>query len=152
MTPVEQAQRKWEANTKPHPKNHIVRPVVRNNPIIFKEEFRQFDKAIALLNWNVDCIEILKLETLQPRHGGPTRLISFLKCIADEFQIPLWGHARLYELDPPFPEGDLLTKEKLYQFYEKHGFQLRKIDDDTSEISYAPRKSKPLLFLHEKSK
>jgi hypothetical protein len=140
MTPVEQAQRKWETNTKPHPKNRIVRPVVRNNPIILKEEFRQFDKAIAFLNWNVDCIEILKLETLQPRQGGPTRLICFLKCIADEFQIPLWGHARPYEADPPCPAGRMLTKEELDNFYRKHGFELRKIDPCTSEIKYAPKK------------
>jgi hypothetical protein len=140
MTPVEQAQRKWEANTKPHPKNHIVRPVVRNNPIILKEEFRQFDKAIALLNWNADCIELLKLETLQPRQGGSTRLIRFLKCIADEFQIPLWGHARPYEPDPPCLAGRLLTKEELDDFYRKHGFELREIDPCTSDIKYVPKK------------
>lgn len=81
----------------------LVRPVVKNNLIYFREDFRRFDNAIAWLQWNEDCIEIKKLETLLPHGGGPTRLIKFLKTLADEFLVPLWGHARLYELEMGLP-------------------------------------------------
>jgi len=138
MNFIQQAKQEWEANTTPYPKKHIVRPVVKNIPLIIPELFGQFDKAIALLNWNEDCIEIRKLETLQPRQGGASRLIRYLKCLSDKYQIPLWGHARLYEPDEPFPNGPLLTKTELCIFYIKHGFQLREIDDDASEIKYIP--------------
>ena len=139
MTPLKQAQQEWEANTTPHPKTHHVRPVVRNNPIPFSEDFRQFDKAIALLNWNSDCIEIAKLETLQPRQGGSSRLIVFLKKLADKYQVIIWGHARPYEPDPPCPADGLLTKDQLDNFYRKHGFVLREIDSTASEIKYVPK-------------
>jgi hypothetical protein len=135
MTPIQRAQQEWVANTKPFCKDHFY----ENGKWQGTDQFRQFDKAIALLNWNEDCIEILKLETLQPRQGGPTRLICFLKCLADRYKISLWGHARLYKLDPPFPEGRLLTKEELFAFYERQGFQLRTIDADTCEIKYIPK-------------
>lgn len=120
---------------------HLVRPVVKNNPIYNKEDFRRFKNAIAWLQWNEDCIEIKKLETLHPHGGGPTRLIKFLIALADEFRIPLWGHAKLYELDTAFSKEDLLTQEQLEAFYKKRGFELRKIDDNTSEIKYIPNLS-----------
>ena len=139
MTPLKQAQQEWEAKTTPHPKIHHVRPVVRNNPITRIEEFWQFDKAIALLNWDSDCIEIVKLETLQPRQGGPSRLIGFLEQLADKYQVTIWGHARPYEPDPPCPADGLLTKDQLDNFYRKHGFVLREIDAHTSDIKYLPK-------------
>lgn len=124
------AKKEWEANTTPCPKNH---PVGKK---IHIHEFRQFDKAIAFLNWEGDCVEITKLETLEPGQGGPSRLICYLKALADKYEVSLWGHARCYEPDLPTPKGHLLAKEELEAFYRKHGFQLRKIDSDTSEIRY----------------
>ena len=116
----------------------LVRPVVKNKPIYLKEDFRRRGNAIAWLQWNEDCIEIKKLETLFPHGGGPTQLITFLKSLADEFQIPLWGHARIYELDTAFSKEQLLIQEELEAFYKKRGFELRTIDADTSEIKYIP--------------
>lgn len=139
MTPLKQAQQEWEANTTPYPKIHHVRPIVRNNPITFPESFQQFDKAIALLNWDSDCIELVKLETLQPRQGGSSRLVCFLKRLADKYQLTIWGHARPYKPDPPFPAGGIITKDQLDNFYRKHGFVLREIDAETSDIKYLPR-------------
>jgi hypothetical protein len=69
-----------------------------------------------------------------------SRLIRFLKLLADKYQIPLWGHARPYEPDPPHPAGRLLTKEELDNFYRKHGFKLREIDSCISDIKYVPKK------------
>jgi len=135
MSPLQQAQHEWEASTTPHPKKH---PLSKFRPEFRTHEFRQFGKAIVLLNWAEDRIEITKFETLQPGGGDATRLIEFLKTLADKYQIPLWGHARIYEPDPPFPEGRLLTQEELEAFYKKYGFELREIDSNTSEISYFP--------------
>lgn len=137
MTQLLRARREWDANTKPHPKQHRAsefRPEFRTH------EFRQFGQAIALLNWIEDRIEITKVETLQPGSGGPSRLIEFLKTLADKYQISLWGHARKYDPDPPMPKGHLLTKDELEIFYRKRGFELRQIDDDTSEMWYIPKK------------
>jgi hypothetical protein len=69
-----------------------------------------------------------------------SRLIRFLKLLADKYQIPLWGHARPYEPDPPHPAGRLLTKEELDNFYRKHGFKLSEIDSCISDIKYVPKK------------
>jgi len=140
FSPLQQAQQEWETNTTPHPKNH---PIDKNGKIVHIHEFRQFDNAIAWLNWNGDCIEITKIETLQPNQGASTRLIHFLKVLADKYQVRLWGHARIYQPDEPVPKGSLLTKNQLENFYKKHGFQLRKIDDDTSEILYVPKRHLP---------
>jgi hypothetical protein len=134
-TPLQQAQQEWEAHTTPRPKNHTYG---KRNPEIIVHEFRQFDKAIALMNWDGNRIEITKLETLQPGQGGATRLIFYLKALAHKYHVPLWGHARVYEPDPPIPVGPLLDYEKLIKFYLKHGFQLREIDANTSEFSYFP--------------
>jgi hypothetical protein len=105
-------------------------------------EFRQFGEAIALLQWADDRIEIAKFETLQPNRGAATQLVEFLKTLADKYQVELWGHAKTYLPDPPVPQGQLLDKEQLEDFYSKHGFQLRKIDADTNEIRYFPQKTK----------
>jgi len=136
MTPLQRAQEEWEANTTPHPKKHLLS---KFRTAFHIHEFRQFGEAIALLDWAKDCIVITKLETLQPGGCGPSRLIEFLKALADKYQVSLWGNARIYEPDPLVPEGHLLTKDQLENFYKKRGFQLRKIDADTSEISYIPK-------------
>ncbi|HZF02558.1 MAG TPA: hypothetical protein VE344_11785 [Methylomirabilota bacterium] len=138
MTPLQKAQQEWEANTTPHCKKHSLS---KFRPASHIHEFRRFEKAIALLNWTENCIEITKFETLQPGGGGATHLIKFLKTIADKYQIPLCGHAIKYDPDPPIPEGHLLTKEQLEGFYKKHGFQLRKINDETSDMLYVPQRA-----------
>jgi hypothetical protein len=138
MTPIQYARQEWEANTTPHPKQHRVSKM---RMAFHTHEFRQFGQAIALLNWAGDRIEITKVETLQPGGGSPSRLIEFLKTLADKYQVTLWGHARIYEPDAPIPRGHLLKKDELENFYKKRGFQLREIDHDASEISYVPQKA-----------
>jgi len=138
ITPLQRARDEWEANTTPHPKMHRISEYREE---FLKHEFRQFGQAIALLNWAEDCIEITKFETLQPGGGGATRLIQFLKTLADKYQVQLWGHARRYDPDPPMPEGHLLIKEDLEVFYKKRGFELRRIDADTSDMWYLPKKT-----------
>jgi hypothetical protein len=135
MTSLQLAQQEWEAKTKPHTKSH---PLGRN--VVHEHEFRQFGQAIAWLKWDGGRIEIAKFESLQPKQGAGSLLIEFLKTLADKYQIQLWGHSRPYSPDPPVPNGQFLSKEKLENFYMKRGFQLRKIDAETSEICYTPRK------------
>lgn len=138
MTPLQRAREEWEANTTPHPKKHPLSKFRMEE--FLTHEFRQFGQAIALLDWAEDRIVITKFETLQPGGGGPTRLIEFLKILADKHQIPLWGHARKYDPDLPIPKGHLLTKDELEIFYKKRGFELCPIDADTSDMWYIPKK------------
>jgi hypothetical protein len=138
MTPLQRARDEWEANTTPHPKIHRIISEYREEEF-HKHEFRQFGQAIALLDWDEDRIVITKFETLQPGGSGATRLIEFLKTLADKYQIPLWGHARKYDPDPPTPKGHLLTKDELDIFYKKRGFELCPIDANTSDMWYIPK-------------
>jgi hypothetical protein len=117
MTPLQRARDEWEANTTPHPKIHRI-----------ISEYRAEDRIV-----------ITKFETLQPGGSGATRLIEFLKTLADKYQIPLWGHARKYDPDPPTPKGHLLTKDELDIFYKKRGFELCPIDANTSDMWYIPK-------------
>lgn len=136
MTLLQQAKQEWEVNTKLYCKKH---PISKFRPAFLKHKFRQYGNALAMLNWSQECIEISKFETLEAGSGDATRLIIFLKSISDKYQIPLCGHARIYEPDPPMPKGHLLTKEQLEGFYKKLGFNLRKIDADTSDMLYVPQ-------------
>jgi len=131
MTPLQLAKEEWERNTSPHTKLH---PVGRG--VIHEHEFRQYGQAIAWLKWDGDCIEIAKFETLQHGQGAATKLIEFLKCLADKYKVGIFGHATAYPPDPPIPEGELFSQEQLEAFYRKHGFKLRKISNDASEIIY----------------
>jgi hypothetical protein len=137
MAPLRQAEKEWETNTTPHPKKHRISEFRME---FLTHEFRQLGQAIALLNWAADRIEIIKFETLQPGGGSATRLIEFLKTLADKYEIPLWGHAKKYDPDPPMPKGHLLTKDELEIFYKNRGFELRRIDADTSDMWYIPKK------------
>jgi len=134
------ARREWEARTSRHTK---FRPIGGDNTR--EHPFRRFGQAIAWLKWDAaDRIEIAKFETLQPNQGAAGRLIEFLKSLADKYQLRLWGQARIYLPDPPVPQGRLLNREELENFYRKHGFQLRQIDADTSEMCYLPRQANSL--------
>ena len=136
MTLLQQAKQEWEVATKPYCKKH---PISKFRPAFHIHEFRQYGKALAMLNWTGQYIEITKLETIEAGKGEATRLITFLKSISDKYQIPLCGHARKYDPDSPIPSGHLLTKEQLESFYVKQGFKLRTLDDNTSDMLYLPQ-------------
>jgi hypothetical protein len=121
MTPLQQAREEWEQNTVACPKIHYI----GKNP--YQHEFRQYGKAIAWLEWDDEFIEIKKIETLQQGQGAATKLVEFLKTLADKYHVRLFGNAVIYPPDPPAPEGHLFTQAQLESWYGKHGFILRKI-------------------------
>ena len=88
MTPLQLAREEWERNTTQHTKLH---PVGRG--IIHEHEFRQYGQAMAWLKWDGDCIEIGKFETLHLGQGAASRLIEFLKSLADKYEVQIFGHA-----------------------------------------------------------
>ena len=118
---MQQARQKWEQNTTPFPKVHYIGKTPSN------DAFRQFGQAIAWLEWNSDYIVITKIEALQTRQGAAKQLIEFLKGLADEYGVRLFGNAVVYPPDPPVPVGMLLSQQQLEAWYKKLGFQLRKI-------------------------
>jgi hypothetical protein len=125
MTPLQRAFEEWEANTTPHPKKH---PLSKFRPTFHTHEFRQYEQAIALLNWTEDCIEIAKLEKLPGRvRGAAIPLVKFLKSLADKYHVRIFGHVKPYTPDPPWPDDEHIpTQEELEAWYKKHGFHLCK--------------------------
>jgi hypothetical protein len=123
LTPLQRARQEWEQVTTPCTKMHYI----GKNP--YRDEFRQYGQAIAWLEWDDEFIQITKIEALQPGRGAATKLIGFLKTLADKYQVRLFGNAVVYRPDPPIPEGNLLSQAELEGWYKKHGFQLRKIGD-----------------------
>jgi hypothetical protein len=131
MTPLQLAQEEWEQNTTPHAKLHRV-----GKQTVHEHEFRKYGQAIAWLKWDGDCIEIAKFETLQPSQGNASKLIEFLKNLSNKYKVRIFGHATAYLPDPPIPKGELISQKELEEFYSRHGFKLRKITRDASEVIY----------------
>jgi hypothetical protein len=131
MNQLQLARIEWESNSTSHAKLH---PLGRG--VIHKHEFRKYGQAIAWLNWDGNCMEIAKFETLSPGHGAAAKLVEFLKSLADKYGVTLYGHATVYSPDDPIPQGQLLSQKELEDFYRRHGFKLRKISNEASEILY----------------
>jgi hypothetical protein len=122
VTPLQLAQKEWECETTPHPKQHFYENGKKQKGL---HEFRKCCQAIALINWNGDEIEITKLEKLPGAgQGAAIPLVNFLKALADKHHIRLWGQAKTYTPDPPRPEGPFPTQEQLEAWYKRLGFQL----------------------------
>lgn len=121
MTQLQHAQKYWEDNTEPFPKDHYI------GKKVYIHDFRQYGQAIAWLEWDEEYMEIKKIESLSLGKGASSRLLCFLKTISDKYHVRLFGNAIVYRPDPPFPEGELLTQEQLESWYIRHGFVHRKI-------------------------
>lgn len=132
MKSIQRARKEWEDKTVPHPKWHFI------GSECFRDEFRQYGNAIALVDWNRDYALISKLERLPLSGGGETKkLIKFLKSLAEEYHFRLYGQAVAYIPDRPCPEGPFLTHEELEHWYRAQGFKLCKIKgSERSEIWY----------------
>ena len=124
MTPLQQAQQEWEANTTLHPKQHFYK---NGKKQVGKQQFRKLNQAktIALLNW-CEYIEITKLEKLPGAgRGAAIPLVDFLQGLAKKYNIRISGHVKPYKPDPPWPDDEHIpTQEELEAWYQKHGFHL----------------------------
>ena len=131
MSPLQCARQEWEDSTKPFPKNHWI------GKDCHVDDFRLYSGAIAWIEWGDGRIFISKLEALQTSQGAAARLVEFLKALADKYHLHIVGRSKVYPPDPPAPEGPLLSQEQLDAWYQKRGFQLRKIrDNDASDFGY----------------
>jgi hypothetical protein len=126
MTAIEQAQQEWEANTTPHFKKHSISQF---RPAFHIHEFRKYGKAIAWLQWDEGRMEIKKIETLGECKGAATKLIEFLKTLADKYNICIFGNAVVYTPDPPIPKVILFSQQQLEDWYKHLGFKLVKIGE-----------------------
>ena len=121
-TPLRLAQQDWEVNTTPHPKQHFYSNGKKQEGL---QEFRKYNQAIALINWDGEYIEITKLEKLPDSdRGAAIPLVDFLKALADKYLVRISGQAKSYTPDPPWIEELPITQEQLEAWYKKRGFQL----------------------------
>jgi len=67
-----------------------------------------------------------KIETLKPRTGASTHLLSFLKSIADKFSIHITGNPICYEPTYQAVAAAPLSQDQLEKWYTKQGFEVRK--------------------------
>jgi hypothetical protein len=123
------ARAEWEANSKPAPR---MRQQGRRE---VKDQFRQRGNVIAILEWTDVCI-ISKIETLHPYVGAATDFLQFLKRLATQHKITLFGNATAYRPDEQMSEVELVSQEQLEKWYEKHGFQLHNGSLGVVEIWY----------------
>lgn len=115
MTSIERARAEWEVNSKPSPREGR-----RRNRLVI-DEFRRYGEALALLEWTKVCI-ISKIETLRPRAGAASRLIEYLKSLADSHHISLFGNITAYVPETPHVLDGLLSQAELEAWYKKRGF------------------------------
>jgi hypothetical protein len=132
VTPLEIARQEWEQHTTACPKVHYI----GKKP--FTHEFRQYGQAIAWLQWESGFIEITKIEALQTGQGAATRLMHFLKSLADKYHVRLFGNAVVYPPDPSVPVGTLLSQQQLEKWYRNLGFKLRKISGTSITAIWYP--------------
>lgn len=120
--PLQQAQQDWENKTIPHPKQHFNKNGKKQEGL---QDFRKYEQAIALINWEGEYIEITKMEKLpEAGRGAAIPLVNFLKTLADKYQLRIRGLVNPYIPDPPRPDEPPITQEQLEAWYEKCGFQL----------------------------
>lgn len=114
------ARLEWEKETYSYPK---IRQSARGR--IAEDPFRRYGDAIAWLEWDVHCT-IVKIETIFPKNGHGTALLTFLKVLADKHGVLITGNPIAFK--PAFSEtGDrFLEQDQLEEWYSKNGFMILK--------------------------
>jgi hypothetical protein len=116
MTTLSLARREWEQATTPYPLQHK-----QSYGEVVEEPFRRYGDAIAWLDWGHDCA-ISKIETLRPRSGAASELLSFLKKLATKHGVRIYGNPVVYEPTCPQARGSPLSQDELKEWYRKQGF------------------------------
>jgi|SRR5690606_19690399 hypothetical protein len=88
--------------------------------ITFTEDFRRFGNAEAWLEWESHCT-IKKLETLKPRSGAASLLLSKLKELADRHGFLIFANVSSYATGVP---ENLLSQTELEEWYVRQGFDV----------------------------
>ena len=133
MNPLQLAMKEWEDKTTPQHKER------KGGKKIRIQEFRKYGEAIAWLELDSKHIEIKKIEKLSCKgRGAGTALIEFLKSLADKYQVRLFGGVVAYDLEPPISNCPTLSQAQLEDWYQKRGFQLRRIPDSDIVLIWYP--------------
>ena len=133
MNPLQLAMKEWEDKTTPQHKER------KGGKKIRIQEFRKYGEAIAWLELDSKHIVIKKIEKLSCEgRGVGTALIEFLKSLADKYQVRLFANVAAYELEPPIANCPTLSQDKLEAWYQKHGFQLRRILNSDIPVIWYP--------------
>lgn len=130
MSSLSAAQAEWEAATIPYPLPHK-----QSYGEIVEEPFRRYGGAIAWLDWDEYCI-IKKIETLRPRTGATTSLLSFLKTLAAKHRVRIYGNPVVYEPTCPQAAASPLSQEELNAWYSKHGFLVGRSSEGVPYLWY----------------
>ena len=130
MTPLSVARTEWEAGTTSYPLPHK-----QSYGEIIEEPYRRYGNAIAWLEWSDHC-EIRKFQTLTPKSGEATLLLTFLKALATKHGIRIFGNPVVYEPTYPLPSETLLTQEQLMSWYRKQGFVVGRTKAGTGYLWY----------------
>jgi hypothetical protein len=116
MSALSAARSEWEASTIPYALPHK-----QSYGEVIEEPFRRYGDAIALLDWEDFCA-ISKIETLRPKSGAATRLLSFLKELATKHGIRIYGNPVVYEPTCPQAAVSPLSQGELSDWYTRNGF------------------------------
>jgi hypothetical protein len=116
MNAIYSAQQEWESETTLYPLIHRL-----SRGKLEEEPFRRFQNAIAWLEWSEVCT-IKKIETLCPKTGAATSLLSFLKKIASKHSVYIFGNPCCYPPSSPEASQSPLSQEELFCWYSRRGF------------------------------
>lgn len=130
MSSISSARAEWEAATTPYPLPHK-----QSYGEIVEEPFRRFGDAIAWLDWDDYCV-ITKIETLRPKSGATTALLSFLKSLATKHGVRLYGNPVVYEPTCPQAAASPLSQDELNAWYSKRQFIVGRSDQGVPYLWY----------------
>ena len=107
---------------------------------VVEEPFRRYGDSIAWLEWDRYCI-IKKIETMRPRSGATTALLSFLRSLAAKHGFRIYGNPVVYEPTCPLALVTPLSQMELNAWYSKNGFLVGTSPDGVPCLWYpgAPR-------------
>jgi hypothetical protein len=130
MSSILAAKAEWEEITIPYPMSNL-----QSYGEIPEEPFRRYGDAIACLDWDDRCT-LGKIETLNPRNGGATSLLLFLKSLALKHDFLIYGVPVIYQPSKTLPPGLLLSQEELETWFEQLGFIVGKSSKGVPFIWY----------------
>ncbi|NOS69737.1 MAG: hypothetical protein HOP33_07390 [Verrucomicrobia bacterium] len=116
ISPILAGKMEWELETSPYPLPHKLA-----SGEVIMESFRRYRDAIALLDWENYCV-IEKIETLKPRTGAATSLITFLKTLALKHRFRIFGNPIPYKPTCLLAAASPLSQTDLQSWYSKNGF------------------------------
>jgi hypothetical protein len=130
MSSILAAKAEWEDITIPYPLSNQQSCGER-----VEDPFRRYGDAVACLEWDDHCT-IGKIETLNPRSGGATSLLLFLKSLALKHDFLLYGDPVVYPPATSFPATALLSQEELETWFARLGFLVQRSSKGVPYVWY----------------